>query len=50
MPFSPKKAEDRKVKQVLSGGQYQWEGSDIRKAVGGEYGGIILYSCMKMEK
>jgi hypothetical protein len=26
-----KKMEDRKVKQVLSRGRYQWEGKDIRK-------------------
>jgi hypothetical protein len=25
------KAEDRKVKQVLTGGWHQWEGEDIRK-------------------
>jgi hypothetical protein len=28
------KMEDRKVKQVLSGGWYQWEGEDIRKGCG----------------
>jgi hypothetical protein len=29
------KTENRKVKQVLSGGWHQWEGEDIRKGVGG---------------
>jgi hypothetical protein len=28
--FSPQ-TESRKVKQVLSGGWYQWEGEDVRK-------------------
>jgi hypothetical protein len=36
-------------------GAYLWmgtsgSGEDIRKGVGGEYGGNAMYSCMKMEK
>jgi hypothetical protein len=30
-------------------GWHEW-GGGIRKGVGGEYGGNIVYSCMKMEK
>jgi hypothetical protein len=26
------------------------KGKNVRKGVGGEYGGSIVYSCMKMEK
>jgi hypothetical protein len=43
--------EDRKVKQVLSCGQYQWEGGGYKERVKeGEYVENIIYSCMKMEK
>jgi hypothetical protein len=39
--------QNHKVKQVLSGGWYQWEGEDIRKG----YRRVnIIYSWMKMEK
>jgi hypothetical protein len=31
LSFFLPKIEDRKVKQVLSGGWHQWEGEDIRK-------------------
>jgi hypothetical protein len=41
------KMEDRKVKQVLSGGWYQREGQGYKE---GERGGDIMYSCMKIEK
>jgi hypothetical protein len=37
--------EDRKVKQVLSGGWYQWE-----RVKEDEYGENIMYSSMKMKK
>jgi hypothetical protein len=41
----------RKVKQVLSGGWYQWEGGGYKERMKeGGYGGYIIYSCMKMEK
>jgi hypothetical protein len=43
--------ENRKVKQVLGVGTSD-RGEDIRKGwrrVEGEYGGDIMYSCMKME-
>jgi hypothetical protein len=42
--------ENRKVKQVLSGGWHQWEGKDIRK--GYRRMNMVEYyvSCMKMEK
>jgi hypothetical protein len=39
--------KDGKVKQALSGG-YKWEGDRQRKK--GEYGGCILYWCMKIEQ
>jgi hypothetical protein len=43
--------ESRKVKQVLPGGWYQWEGRRYKERVKeGEYDGNIMYSCMKMEK
>jgi hypothetical protein len=42
--------ENRKVKQVLSKGWYQWGREDIGKGGGGEYGGNIMYSHTKMEK
>jgi hypothetical protein len=48
MPFF--KMQDRKVKQVLSGGGYQWRGGNKERVKEGEYGGSILYSCMKMEQ
>jgi hypothetical protein len=42
--------ENRKVKQVLSGGWYQWEGGGYKERVQeGEYGGNSMYSCMKVE-
>jgi hypothetical protein len=37
------KMENRKVKQVLSRGLYQWK-------LEGDYGENIMFSCMKMEK
>jgi hypothetical protein len=46
MSFS--KMENRKVKQVMSRGWYQWEREDIRKE--DECSGNTTYSCMKMEK
>jgi hypothetical protein len=40
----------RKVKQVLSRYGYQWEWRGHKEMVKeGEYGGIILYLCMKIE-
>jgi hypothetical protein len=43
--------KDRRVKQVFSGGGYQWEGGRHKKRVNeGEYGGCILYSYMKIEE
>jgi hypothetical protein len=45
------KVEERKVKQVLSGGQYQLEGGGFKERMEeSEYGRTIMYSCMKMEK
>jgi hypothetical protein len=42
---------NRKVKQVLSRGWYQWEGEGYKERVWeGECGENIMYSCMKMEK
>jgi hypothetical protein len=44
------KNKDRKVKQVLSGSWFQWEGGVYKEKVKeGEYG-RNTYSCMKMEK
>jgi hypothetical protein len=38
------------VKQVFSGGGYQWDkGRHKEKVKEGEYGSYILYSCMKRE-
>jgi hypothetical protein len=43
--------KDRKVKQVLFGGWYQWEGGGYKGRVKeGECGGNIMYSCMKIQK
>jgi hypothetical protein len=43
--------EDRKVKQIPSGGWFQWEGEGYKERVKeGEYDRNIIYSCMKMEK
>jgi hypothetical protein len=43
--------EGKNVKQVLSGGWYQWEREEYKERVWeGEYGRNILYPCMKMEK
>jgi chitinase len=45
------KMKDKKVKQVLSGGWYQWEeGGHKGRKRKAEYGGNTMYSCMKMEK
>jgi hypothetical protein len=41
--------KDRKVKQVLCGDWYQWEGRGHKETVK-ENGGNIVYLCMKMEK
>jgi hypothetical protein len=42
--------KERKVKQVFSGGEYQWEGGGHKETVKeGEYGGYILYSCVEIE-
>jgi hypothetical protein len=40
--------ENRKVKQVLSGGWHQCEGEEYKEK--GEYDRNIMYSCMKMNK
>jgi hypothetical protein len=46
-----KKIESRKVKQVLSGGWYQWEWGEYKERVKeAEYSENIMYSCMEMEK
>jgi hypothetical protein len=43
--------ENSKVKQVLSGGWHQKEAGGFKKRVQeGEYGGNIMYCCMKTEK
>jgi hypothetical protein len=43
--------ENRKVKQVLSGGWYQWEGGGHKERVKeGGCGENIVYLYMKMEK
>jgi hypothetical protein len=43
--------EDRKVRQILFGGWYQWEGGEYEERVcESEYGWNTMYSCMKMEK
>jgi hypothetical protein len=43
--------KDRKVKQVLSGGGYQWgRGGGMKRVKEGEYGGCVLYSYMKIEQ
>jgi hypothetical protein len=44
------KMKEKKVKQVLSWDWYQWEEGEHKKCVEGEYGGDIIYSCMKMEQ
>jgi hypothetical protein len=50
MPFFSK-TESRKVKQILSGCWYQWEGTKYRERwKEAEYGGSIMDSCMKMGK
>jgi hypothetical protein len=39
------------VKQVLSGGWYQWEEEGHKESMKkGKYGRNIMYSCMKIEK
>jgi hypothetical protein len=41
----------KKVKQILSRGGYQWEGSGHKERVNEyEYGGFILYSNMKIRE
>jgi hypothetical protein len=43
--------KDRKVKQVLYGALYQWEGKGHKEKVKeGEYGRSTMHSCMKMKK
>jgi hypothetical protein len=43
--------KNRKVKQVLSSGWYQWDGEENQEKVKeDEYSGNIMYSCTKMEK
>jgi hypothetical protein len=42
--------KDRKVKQFLSMGRYEWERGGYKEKVEGECDGTIMYSCMKMEK
>jgi hypothetical protein len=45
------KMETRKVKQVLFGDWYQWEGEEYKERVKeAECSGNIMYSCMKIEK
>jgi hypothetical protein len=45
-----KKKKDRKIKLFLSGDVYQWEeGGNKERVNEGEYGGCILYSCVKIE-
>jgi hypothetical protein len=40
-----------RVKHILSGDWYQWEGGGYKEIVKeGEYDGNFMYSCMKMEK
>jgi hypothetical protein len=41
---------NRKAKQVLSGGWYQWEWGGHKERVQDEYGGNIMYSWIQMEK
>jgi hypothetical protein len=49
MSFS--KTENRKEKQVPSGGWYLWEGVRYKERVKeGEYGRNITHSCMKMKQ
>jgi hypothetical protein len=43
--------KDRKVKQVLSGGWYQWEGVEHKERVKeGDNSRSTMYSCMKIEQ
>jgi hypothetical protein len=43
--------KDRKAKQVLSGGGYQWkEGGHKEIVKEGEYSECILHSCTKIEQ
>jgi hypothetical protein len=43
--------ENRKVKQVLSGGWYQWKKEKYKERVKeGECSGNIIYTYMKIEK
>jgi hypothetical protein len=44
------KTENRKVKQVLFGGWYQWEGRGYKERVKeAECSGNIMYLCMKVK-
>jgi hypothetical protein len=43
-------AEDRNINQVLSVVWYQWEGVCKERIYEGEYGGNLMYSCMKIEQ
>jgi hypothetical protein len=43
--------KDRRVKQVCSGAEYQWEVGRHKERVNeGEYGGCVLDSYMKIEE
>jgi hypothetical protein len=43
--------KDGKVRQVFSRSGYQWDGGRHKvKMNEGEYGGCVLYSCMKIEE
>jgi hypothetical protein len=45
------KMKDIQIKQVLSGGEYQWEGGKHKKRMKeDEYGGRFFYSCVKLEQ
>jgi hypothetical protein len=45
-----KKMKDRRVKQVFSRGEYQWEGVRHKeRVIEGEHGGCSLYLYMKIE-
>jgi hypothetical protein len=43
--------KDRKIKQVLSRGWYQWKGERHKDRVKeGQYGGRAMHLCMKVEQ
>jgi hypothetical protein len=51
MSFFFSKIENRKVKHILSGGWYQWEGERHKESLKeAEHSENIMYSYMKMEK